>query len=278
MTQGRTEASLQRGHGEGAYKELLPELDALDEGELLELNADVQAVVATVLGSLPRVLSLRPVLEDVFRAFDFEQFTRLRKLAWCLRHTHTLYLGMSRVKECSPEVLSEGSALRRSLLEDARTLVRRGIVDEARLGNLVRRKGYRNLATDLDILVNVFRDNWERIEGKYAIPANEIRRAAELGELLVYAGSRRVKQPQAVARAADRRSRAFTLFIREYDDVRATVLYLRRKKGDGEEITPPLYIGRPRGSKAKASNDTALEHEPVKIEQLSAAATAVAGE
>jgi hypothetical protein len=40
------------------------------------------------------------------------------------------------------------------------------------------------------------------------------------------------------------RQKAFTLFVRAYDEARRAVQYLRAKAGDADSIAPSLYQGR----------------------------------
>jgi len=256
MTEGKGKPSPSRSLGEAAYAELLPELEAL-ETELLDLNVDVQTIVATALGCLPRLRRLQPRFEAIFVQFKPAQFDRLTKLAWCLRHAHTLYLAASRATEVSPEMLKEGTLLRRAMLEDAEMLAKRRLVDESRLCKLIYRKGYQNVGADLGILMNVLRDSWAQVEGRCSVTARDIERAGELWELLASVDGRREKQVEAVARAADKRLRAFNLFVQEYDELRDAVIYLRRKKRDSEKIMPSLFAGRGGRGKAKAGSPSA---------------------
>jgi hypothetical protein len=46
-----------------------------------------------------------------------------------------------------------------------------------------------------------------------------------------------------LAEATELRQRAFTLFSRTYDEVRAGLAYVRRRTDDAEDIAPNLYSG-----------------------------------
>jgi hypothetical protein len=62
--------------------------------------------------------------------------------------------------------------------------------------------------------------------------------------------------PAVVADASARRARAFTLFVRAYDQVRRAVTYLRWEDDDADLIAPSLYRGRG-AAKPKADGDVA---------------------
>jgi hypothetical protein len=82
-----------------------------------------------------------------------------------------------------------------------------------------------------------------------------VRRAGELGpELLAALGVREHGVAPGPSEAADRRARAFTLFVDAYDQTRRAVTYLRWKEDDVETIAPSLYKGR--GGRGASSSDT----------------------
>ncbi|WP_438043097.1 hypothetical protein [Sorangium sp. So ce128] len=109
-------------------------------------------------------------------------------------------------------------------------------------------------ANDLVALSALFSGSWPEIAGKTAATEAEVRRAGELGpELLAALGVREHGAP-GPSEAADRRARAFTLFVDAYDQTRRAVTYLRWKEDDVEAIAPSLYKGR--GGRGASSSDT----------------------
>lgn len=62
---------------EAAYLELLHEISALGEAELVPINIDALTAVTTVLGALPGIRALRPQIEAEWRSFNFERFDKL---------------------------------------------------------------------------------------------------------------------------------------------------------------------------------------------------------
>jgi hypothetical protein len=57
--------------------------------------------------------------------------------------------------------------------------------------------------------------------------------------------TRRKEQGAAlVVEVAAQRHRAYTLFVRAYDEVRRAVSFLRWRKGDADDIIPSIYSVR----------------------------------
>lgn len=74
----------------------------------------------------------------------------------------------------------EGVSLRETLYADVVTLIRRGFINEATIKDLKGPNGYKNVATDLQILASLLKDNWAQIEGKCAVQMAELEHALKL--------------------------------------------------------------------------------------------------
>ena len=244
--------SEQQGLAPAAYSRLEPELEALREDELVDVNVDDANAVTIVLRCLPRILALRSRFEETFKLFDLGRLELLESHVWCLRHAQTRYLSASRSVGCPKRVLAEGEELRARLREQAQLLAKHGLVDATRLVHVRQQKGYRNLATELEILVNVLRDAWSLISGKCNITVAELGRAAQLADEFLLAASRTEKRSESVANAMAVRQRAYTLFWRNYDVIRAAVHYVRWTNGDANEIAPSVFALRKRRKPALA--------------------------
>ena len=66
----------------------------------------------------------------------------------------------------------------------------------------------------------------------------------------------------AAAESAEQRDRAFTLFIRCYDQIRRAILFLRWEQDDADTIAPSLYPGYPRRMRKEADGASESEAEP----------------
>jgi hypothetical protein len=225
-----------------AYESVSAEIDAITEAELAPVNVDILISVTTVLGAIPKLRQLRPQLAEL-KDFDLERFDRLESYARALGHTHSLLLRGAP----SPEIakLAEDAAeLRETLLTDAAALARRDLLDKESLSGLKGAVGYRNLAFDLAALSNLLRQAWTKIEGKSAIQASELNRARALGDQLLTAVGLRQHEAPEQSDAGLNRQRAFTVFVRAYNQIRRAVTYLRWEHGDANEFAPSLYERR----------------------------------
>jgi hypothetical protein len=129
------------------------------------------------------------------------------------------------------------------LLSDATALAKRGVLDAQKLRELKGGPGYKNIAFDLLTLVAMFRDKWSVLEGKTLIQPKELKDAQMLADRLISAVGEREQTP-AQAIEAERRQRAFSLFVKAYDQARRAISYLRWEQGDVDSIAPSLYSGR----------------------------------
>jgi hypothetical protein len=223
---------------------LLPEFKGLLLEELVPVNVDVPSAVATVLGSLPEIRALRDEIAKSMSNFDLVSFDKLEDYALALNDAHGEYLTATQPTNDLQQLIDEGTKLRGVLFSDATALALRGLIDEKKLSELKGTVGYKNLATDLNVLYKVLSSSWEQIAGKCAVQQSELERAAKLGQHLIRVVGLREQGTASVAAATDLRMRAFTLFVRTYDHTRRAVNFLRWNEGDAEKIAPSLYAGR----------------------------------
>ncbi len=231
------------------YARILPELEALTAEELVAVNLDIPSVVATTLGALPEIRALRSQMVEDVPHFDLAAFDKLEDYAMALNYAHAAYLTATKPADDLDAVSTEATALRGTLFLDATALSRRGLVDGNRLKDLPGTNGYKNLATDLEMLASVLRESWTQLQGKSALELSELDRAEKLGQRLMRVVGLREQGPAQVAAATDLRTRAFTLLARTYDQARRAVTFLRWEKGDFDRIAPSLYAGRSNGRK-----------------------------
>jgi hypothetical protein len=223
---------------------LLPELQALPSEELIQVNVDVPSAVATVLGSLPEIQALRGSIAQSMPSFDLVAFDKLEDYAIALNAAHGDYLVAHQPPNDLRQHVAEGTELRDLLLSDAGALARRGLIDENKLQELKGAAGFKNLASDLNVLYKALTESWPRIQGKCAVTEAELERAAKLGQRILRVVGLREQSTAVVASAADVRIRAFTLFAKTYDHARRAVTFLRWNEGDSDKIAPSFYAGR----------------------------------
>jgi hypothetical protein len=93
------------------------------------------------------------------------------------------------------------------------------------------------------------------VSGRTGTTLEELDQIEILVAQLPTAAGRRDKEPETTAQAVRDRQAAYALFIGAYEEVRAAVVYLRRKQGDAHSIAPSLYLGRA-APKKKSADET----------------------
>jgi hypothetical protein len=142
------------------------------------------------------------------------------------------------------------------MIGSAQVLASHGYVDAERLTRLKQQTGYRALAADVLTLCALFREQWEQLAGKMPYTQTDLKRSGQLALDLISAVGFREQSPVIIGAVALNRQRAFTLFLRAYDDARRAVHYLRAKIGDAETIAPSLYAGRAVRRRGEESEET----------------------
>jgi hypothetical protein len=233
-----------------AFQALLPEILAVTEESIPPILIDLPTAVTTVLGALPRIRALRPEIVKTLRKFDFDQFDRLERYTLALSHAHARHRAAHGPKLSLSSMAGELIGIRDTLLSDARSLAAHRLINAERLAGCRATPGYRALAYDVLLLVQVLKDAWNSVHDRTPATMAELHRAAVTAERFLSAVGLRDQAPPTVAEATVLRRKAFALFMRAYAKARAVVQYLRADVGDADEIAPSLYSGRARRKKA----------------------------
>jgi hypothetical protein len=203
------------------------------------------------LGCVDNLQTLRPQFQALLPAFDLRFLDLLGPYAWVLRYTHTRYLICSQPPNCPPETIEQGMTLRGRLLADANGLAARNLIDPSELKNVGCLNGYKNLASDLDILASVLKSHWPVIEGRCACTRAELDQALMLSNQFTRAIGRRNKKTISARQAMLERRKAFTLFLRTYEETRRSTNYVRWYEGDAARFAPSLFAARKARRKAE---------------------------
>lgn len=245
---------------EAVYERMRPELAAVPEKELLTPRVNVVKVVSIALACVDNLRTLRPQFQALLPAFALRYLDCLSDCAWGLRHSHTRYLMCSRPPNCSAEEVEQGTALRVRLLADANGLAARNLIDRSTLKNVGCLNGYKHLANDLDILAGVLKSHWPTIEGRCACTRAELDQALTLSNQFTRAIGRRNKKTVSLRQAMLDRRRAFTLFLRTYEETRRSVNYVRWYEDDADSYVPSLFANRkPRRRAEKPAEPTEIQ-------------------
>jgi hypothetical protein len=245
-----------------AYALLEPEIVAIPADDCRTVNLDVQATAMLAIGAIQRTDALRARFRRDLPSFDLRRLERLGIIAGAAWHAQTLLDALAAPPPASAELARRALAARNVLVCEIRTLIARELLPAESLKNMVGGSGYRQIAKDLTLGVNVLRTNWERVVERTGVRFAELAEYERLGDQLVHA----VVEPEPAAQRrkalALNRQRAFTLLMRAYEELRNAVRYLRTVEGDAEELTPSPYKRDPnarRRRKKKAREAAAGE-------------------
>jgi DNA-binding Lrp family transcriptional regulator len=227
-----------------AYTEVEPELDQVTADELKPISIDIPYAVSLVLGLLPGLRELRPEIVKQLPAYPIDLFDRLEMYALATWYVHVMSQPPSPVQNPLKKLLEDGVALRLTLLSDAEALAKRDLVSAQTVADIRSGAGNYDTANDLVALYALLSGAWENIENKTAVTIEEINSAGELGTAILAALGQQEKGTLARPVVTERRKRAFTLFVKAYDEVQRAVCYLRWHEGDADEIAPSIYKGR----------------------------------
>jgi len=234
---------------DGAFESLREELEGVDNADLVHINIDVMAAVTTALGVLPKVLKLRPRVEEELPKFDLSVVDKFETYAMALYEAQADYLSATRPAEPLPQLVEEATKVRDTLFADVQALAHRQLIDGEEIREVKTAVGYKALAMDLQLLSNAMHRKWDVVQSKTAVQLPEILQANQLARRLLRVVGEREQAPAVAAEAAANRSRAFALFLKAYDEVRRAVTYLRWRDGDWDRFTPSLYAGRGTGKR-----------------------------
>jgi hypothetical protein len=239
-----------RAHFQIAFEQTAAERAALATGDLRPLNLEIRSAVAVVLGAAPQLAKMKADIRELPR-IDAARIERLPLYAEALFFANVEYLATSSAGDDLPGLARRAAALRATLASDARTLVKRGLIEPSALDAVKLANGYLALATELGVLTKVVRERWSTLASRTAIRAEDLEAAEDFSERVARAHGARKQPPEALTKAADDRARAFTLMVATYDDARRAVSFFRWREADVDALVPSLWQGR--GGRRRAS-------------------------
>lgn len=245
-----------------AYQSVLAEIEAVPDDALRPIIVDIPMACALGLGAAELIGPLRAEI-TALPGIEVASVAKLRTYALAALFANAVYTN-SLNDQAFKKVLEEAGPLREALLVGAEALAHRGLLPVSRVAEIRAGQGHQDTADDLIALAALFREAWPKIQGKTAVVREEFERAAILGsELHAAVGARRVggggsTGSQELWKA---RHRAFTLFLRAYDECRRGVQYLRWHAGDADRYMPSLYR-KGRRSAPVADDEVEDEGEP----------------
>jgi len=248
-----------------AFARIQPELASVGPRDFVRITTDVSKAVAIGIGAVPRIMQHRAAIVSELPAFPIAMVDKLQDYAFGAFYAHAV-AGPAPVDPRLASLLAEAAELRGRMLVTAETMVVFGMLDAARVAEIKAGSGHIDTAEDLVALSAMFKEHWSSLQGKQPLTAADISRASKLGsEIMLVVGPKtvaaKVGDAAAVTVDADRRARAFSLFVNTYEACRRAIAYLRWNEGDADTIAPSLFA-LSRRRPAPAQDDTEPTEAP----------------
>ncbi len=224
-------------------KRLRPELLHIPTTALRPVNLDITAMVVTIMGTLPALRELRPVLVAAVGEAYGVHLDKLEACAQAAGQARADYLIAATPTDLAG-VSEEVVAARDLLLADVMPFIKRKLILPTELGELRGNVGFRNQVLDLQQLIAVFRKHWDAVAAFTPVKAADLDAADALARRFLDALGVREQGPASASELADLNQRAFTLAVNTYDEVRRAVAFLRWHEGDADSLAPSLWAGR----------------------------------
>lgn len=249
-----TEASEETNVYVAACEKCLPRFLEIPADQLKAIKFNIPWATTAALGSIPEVMKLRDEAARVPQ-IKVSAFDDIQDVTLALSYANAMYQAA-----CEPsdelKLLNDKALLwRNKLTAVLQMLVTCGLLNPEVLSRTSGLTGYRNVATDVQILCSVMITNWRQIAGKCPLERADVDAAANLAATILTTYGIREQGPASVEATADIRTRASTLFWDHWSETRRAIHFLRWGKGDADTIAPPLAAPRKR---------TAPEEEPEK--------------
>lgn len=228
-----------------ALEQVRPELDALPGDKLEDIRVDIVAAIVLALGVAPAVKRLRAAIAAQLGDEAARHIDRLETTARACGRAHALYLTTLGGDDVE-QMVAELGRTRRVLRLEAESLIARKELPGSVLGELVGGTGYQAMCLDTLQIVSALRGRWGSIEGHTTVTTAELDRAEALADAVATTLGENQQAGSGASPAAELRRRAYTLFVRTYDEVRRLVSYIRWTEDDADEIAPSLFSGRGR--------------------------------
>lgn len=246
-----------------------PELAALAEADLAVPNIDVSAAAGVALSVWPSFSEYLPQIErspDI----DVALIRKIPDYAWTLKFWNSATLYEAAPSPALAALADKGYAIRERLLADLGALAGHGYLESTLLTKFAGTSSHQKLSDDLLGLAKLVPERWDVIQGRSAITLDAATEASDVGAKLAIAVGGRDRTPAAIAHAQKQRLRAYTLFVRAYDEARRAIGFLRWHEGDGDAILPSVFTvkrsARRRGESEQPATDlpaTELAAAPV---------------
>lgn len=236
-----------------ALDHLRPEMTALDDKSVIQVNVDPTLAINRSLGVLPAVAANREAIRRL--PVDQHAIDDLEERAYAFSYASVLYESAVTPPSDFADIVEEVFDARGVLLAVGKGLVSCNLLTAEQLVHVEGGHGYKEAAADALLLTSVFRGEFPNLEGKVPVTLAQLDRVeAAANRLQVLLALR--EQIDGKAAAADLRARSFTLLDRAYSEVRRALSFIRWYEDDADTIAPSLRARSPR-KPADKSDDKA---------------------
>ena len=228
-----------------ALDRLRPELEAIPSEQLEPIRLDIVEAVITALGVASTAKHYREEVRVEIGEAAALNIDHMEDAARACGHAYAQHLTQMHGAD-TVQMVEELSLQRRVLLAEARSLVSQKRFSPSVLVELVGGTGQKALCLDVLQLVAAFRAEWASVSNLTAVTVAELDHVEALASALATTLGENEHAMSPVSPSADLRERAYTYFVRTYDQVRRAITFVRWDEGDADQIVPSLSAGRTR--------------------------------
>lgn len=230
-----------------AYEECLPAMRELTDDEIMRVNLDVPTCIATGLASVRKLRPLHAEIAEIEQV-DMTRIEELEHYTLALLYAHASHITQVDDLDELQHAVAQARQMRGLLRGELDNLARHGVLKPTGLTRRSNERSHCQLALELLGLSSILRKAWPALAGKSPVELSQLDQAEALARRILRApGSDRRKQRRETT---EMRARAFTLFVRAYDEARRAVTFLRWHSNDAATIVPSLYAARRRRRRA----------------------------
>lgn len=246
-----------------AYEQALPVANALSDDEVIRVTTNIDAAVVRAGSCVARVREVVVGGREHVPTFDPKRVDRFAQYTDALLYAQANYLHSD--KESSTSVSELAQSAQRALvtvLSDLAALATRGIVAPAAVESIKDGSAaYEALPSRLLAAAQLVASARVKLGERTLTTLEEQQELEQLAVKLRDALAARVGEASANNKALAIRERIFTLFYREYAQLRRVVEYLRFDEGDADEVLPSIFVRS--GRKNKDDVLEPIENKPI---------------
>lgn len=230
-------AAVEVSLGEAAFQRIAHLAALVEERDLSRINVDIQAVVMIAVGALPRIKSMRPEAVRQLPLHDLTLLDAFEDIVVALGAADSEMRASPKGRRVAKDAAKALRVKRTQLHDVAWGLYRCGLLDQQPPKSLGKLPGYRRLVSDIGLLVQLLRRNWDNLIGKVPVTLHDLvqidREVLAFTQALSLDG-RSVKPRDLVIR----RRQLYALFRRAVADLRRIANYLY---GDDAGSVIPVF-------------------------------------